>query len=1040
MSFKKFETKVNIPKREEEIIEFWKRNSIFEKSITQRDPENRFVFYEGPPTANGKPGVHHGLSRSFKDCVCRYKAMRGYYVERKGGWDTHGLPVEIEVEKRLGLKNKKDIERYGIEKFIKQCKESVFKYKREWERMTERIAFWLDMDNAYITYENYYIETLWWIIKEISKKGLLYKDYKVVPYCPRCGTPLSSHEVAQGYKEVYDPSVFVKFRIPSIERTFFLVWTTTPWTLPSNMLLAVNRDFIYAKVLHDGEYFVLAKERLNEVFKDKEYEVVEEFKGERLIDIDYEPLFDFVNIEKRFHFVTHGDFVSLEEGTGIVHIAPGYGADDLELGKKYNLPVIQLVGEDGKFKEEAKPLKGMWAKDADKFIIKNLKERGLLFKEERCLHSYPHCWRCDTPLLYFAKSSWFIKTTAVKENLIKNNEKINWYPVHIKKGRFGNWLETLVDWAISRERYWGTPLPVWKCKECGYTHVVGSIEELKNMAIEMSQNLELHRPYVDEVKLKCPECGGEMEREKEVIDVWFDSGAMPYAQFHYPFENREKFKKNFPADYVCEAIDQTRGWFFTLHILGTLLFDSPAFKNVLCLELVLDEKGEKMSKHKGNIVDPWEVLNNEGADAFRWYLFTVSPPWLPRRFSREMVEVSLRNFIIPLRSSASFFTLYANIDNFSLNKFTQPPLKNRSLIDRWIISRLNSLIKFLIEKLEEYNLTEATRRMERFTSELTNWYIRLNRKRFWKGKMDEDKISAYFTLYEVLKKLSILIAPFAPFISEEIYQAIVVPEDEFARESVHLEDYPEPDENLIDEELEERMVFTKTIVELGRSARKRSKIKVRQPLRKILVFAKERKDIEDFKDIILSELNIKEIEFRNDEENFVSYTLKPNHRLLGEKLGRALKDFTDLLKDNPEKVLSELDKKGYIEAETSDGKKKITADELIIEKKPKGNYSIGWEKGITVLLSLDIDEELKKEGWLREFLHFVQNSRKKAGLEVTDRIILGVSLPEDKKEIVKSNEEFIKSEVLVDKLVFEIIEDGFTEKFEEGEVSIRKVD
>ncbi len=1038
MSFKKFETKVNIPKKEEEIIEFWKKNKIFEKSVEQRNPENRFVFYEGPPTANGKPGVHHGLSRVFKDSVCRYKAMQGYYVERKGGWDTHGLPVEIEVEKRLGLKNKRDIEKYGIEKFIKQCKESVFKYKREWERMTERIAFWLDMENAYVTYENYYIETLWWIIKEISKKGLLYKDYKVVPYCPRCGTPLSSHEVAQGYKDVYDPSVFVKFRIPSMEKTHFLVWTTTPWTLPSNMLLAVNRDFTYVKVLYKDEYLILAKGRLSEVFKDEEYEVVEEFKGERLIDIDYEPLFDFVKLDVRFHFVAHGDFVSLEEGTGIVHVAPGYGADDLELGKKYNLPVIQLVGEDGKFKEEAEPFKGLWAKDADKHIIKDLKERGLLFKEEKYLHSYPHCWRCDTPLLYFAKSSWFIKTTAVKENLIKNNNKVNWYPEHIKKGRFGNWLESLVDWAISRERYWGTPLPVWKCKKCGYTHVVGSVEELKSMAKNMPENLELHRPYVDEVKLVCPKCGGEMEREKEVIDVWFDSGAMPYAQFHYPFENKEKFEKNFPADYISEAIDQTRGWFFTLHVLGTLLFDSPAFKNVLCLELVLDEKGEKMSKHKGNIVDPWEVLNNEGADAFRWYLFTVTPPWMPRRFSREMVEVSLRNFIIPLRSSTSFFTLYANIDKFSLNDSDSPPLNERSILDRWLISRLNSLIKFSIEKLEEYNITEATRKMERFTTELTNWYIRLNRKRFWKGKMDKDKLSAYFTLYEVLKKLSILIAPFAPFISEEIYQAIVVPEDKDAKESVHLEDYPEPDESLIDKELEERMDFVKNIVELGRSARKKSKVKVRQPLRKMIVFSKDKKDIEDLKDIILSELNIKEIEFKDDEQNYISYLIKPNYKLLGQKLGKYLKNLESLLKDNPDSLLNELNEKGHIQLKTDEGEKKITKDELIIEKSPKGNYSIGWNQGLTVLLSLEIDEELKKEGWLREFLHFVQNARKKAGLEVTDRIILGLSLPEEKRKIVEENDSFIKTEVLADEIKFEELEEAFKDRFEEGEIYIKK--
>jgi len=1036
MAFKRFDTNVDIPKKEEEILSFWKNNNIFEKSIDIRRNNDKFIFYEGPPTANGKPGVHHVLARIFKDSICRYKTMKGYLVERKGGWDTHGLPVEIEVEKSLGLKNKKDIEKYGIENFIKQCKESVFKYKKEWENMTERIAFWLDMENPYITYENDYIETIFWIIKEIYKKGLIYKGYKTVPYCPRCGTTLSSHEVAQGYKDVYDPSVYIKFKIKNLEKTYFLVWTTTPWTLPSNLLLAVNKDFDYVKIQFNDEYLILNQERVKEIFKDKEYEIVEKFKGERLIDLEYIPLFDFAKVNKRIYFVTHGDFVSLEEGTGIVHIAPGYGADDLELGKKFDLPVVQLVNEDGYFIENTDFIEGKWFKEADKYIIKNLKERGLLFKEEKYLHSYPHCWRCDTPLLYFSKSSWFIRTTDVKENLIKNNQEINWYPEHIKNGRFGNWLETLIDWAISRERYWGTPLPIWKCRSCNHIEVIGSVEELKEKAINYKEGLDLHRPYIDEILLKCPECGKEMEREKEVIDVWFDSGSMPYAQLHYPFENKEKFKDSFPADYICEAIDQTRGWFFTLHVLGTLLFDSPAFKNCLCLELVLDDKGEKMSKHKGNIVDPWDVLNNEGADAIRWYLFTVTPPWIPRRFSRNAVSISLKNFIIPLRSSVNFFTLYANIDEFSPEKYEFIDIKQKPIMDRWLISRFNSLVEFTNKKLDQYDITDATREIEKFVDDLTNWYIRLNRKRFWKGEMDFDKISAYQTLYEVLINFSKLISPFVPFISEEVYQSLKGESNAF-KESVHLEDYPESKLDLIDLELEKRMEFIRDIVELGRSARKKSNIKIRQPLKTIYVYSEKREDIEDFIDLIKSELNVKEVIFIDKEEDFIDINLKPNFEILGSRFGKYLNNLKNLLdKDSNYIYKTLLKEKEYIVI-IDDFKEKIVIEDLIVDKRPKGNYSVAFNKGITVILSLSIDEELKKEGWLREFLHFIQNTRKNVGLEVTDRIILGVIFPEEKINIIKKYLNYLKEEALIDKIEF-CKTDGNKVIFEDGEIYIKK--
>lgn len=852
---------------EEEIIKFWKDNDIFKKSLEIRKGSPRFNFYEGPPTANGKPHAGHVLPRIYKDLFPRYKTMQGFYVPRKAGWDTHGLPVELEVEKELGINSKQEIEKYGIEEFNKKCKESVFRYEKEWRNFTERIGFWIDMDNPYITLSNEYIESVWWLLKKIWDKGLLYRGYKIVPWCPRCETALSDHEVAQGYKETEDPSIFVKFKVKEQENTYFLAWTTTPWTLISNVALAVHPEEDYVKLKVNNENYILAEKRVPYVFQETTYEIIEKKKGKELEKIHYEPLFSFLPIEKDAHYVVLGEFVTLEDGTGIVHIAPAFGDEDFQIGKKYDLPFLQPVDQNGRFIKEVIPWAGIFIKKADPSIIDNLKERNLLYKEEKYTHTYPFCWRCDTPLIYYARASWYIKTTAVKSNLIKNNQKINWYPEYIKDGRFGNWLANNIDWSLSRERYWGTPLPIWICDSCGHEECIGSYKEL---GIENTENFDPHKPYIDKITLKCPKCGGVMHRVPEVIDCWFDSGAMPVAQWHYPFENEEEFKASFPADFICEAIDQTRGWFYSLLAISTLVFDQPAYKNVLVTELVLDEKGEKMSKHKGNVVDPWLILNKYGADALRWYIFTVSPPWVPLRFSPDAVNDALKKFLLTLWNTVSFFSIYAEIDQFNPNDNFVPFSELEDLSDRWLISRLNSLIIKVKEEMEKFNATAAARAIQSFViDDLSNWYIRLNRERFWKSEKDKDKWSAYTTTFHVLKELSKLLAPFIPFTSEKIYQEIVRNTDKNNPESVHLCDYPKETPSLIDKSLEENMDIVREIVASGRMLRNQANIKIRQPLSKIWIKVdpKIEKDIEKFKKYIQQELNIENVVIGKPEES-----------------------------------------------------------------------------------------------------------------------------------------------------------------------------
>ncbi len=851
---------------EEEILKFWKDNNTFKKSLENRKGSPRFTFYEGPPTANGKPHAGHVLPRIYKDLFPRYKTMQGFYVPRKAGWDTHGLPVELEVEKELGINSKQEIEKYGIEEFNKKCKESVFRYEKEWRAFTERIGFWIDMDNPYITLSNDYIESVWWLIKKIWEKGLLYRGYKIVPWCPRCETALSDHEVAQGYKETEDPSIFVKFKLKDQDNVYLLAWTTTPWTLISNVALAVHPEEDYIKIKVENEYYILAEKRLPYIFPEETYEVIERKKGKELEKNYYEPLFTFLPVHKDSYYVVLGEFVTLEDGTGIVHIAPAFGDEDFQIGKKYDLPFLQPVDQTGKFTKEITPWAGMFIKKADPLIVEDLKQRNLLLKEEKYAHTYPFCWRCDTPLIYYARASWYIKTTAVKENLIKNNKKINWYPEYIKEGRFGNWLENNIDWSLSRERYWGTPLPIWICDSCGHEECIGSYKEL---GITDTTNFDPHKPYIDKITLKCPKCGGIMYRVPEVIDCWFDSGAMPVAQWHYPFENEEEFKVSFPADFICEAIDQTRGWFYSLLAISTLVFDEPAYKNVLVTELVLDEKGEKMSKHKGNVVDPWLILNKYGADALRWYIFTVSPPWIPLRFSPDAVNESLKKFLLTLWNTVSFFSIYAEIDQFNpnLNSVHLKELSDPS--DQWIISRLNSLIIKVREEMEKFNATNAARAIQSFViDDLSNWYIRLNRERFWKSEKDKDKWSAYTVTYTVIKELAKLLAPFIPFTSEKIYQEIVRAAEKDLPESVHLCDYPMENLELIDQKLEENMNIVKEIVAIGRRLRNEANIKIRQPLSKIWVKvdSKLEKDIENLKKYIEQELNVEEVILEKPEE------------------------------------------------------------------------------------------------------------------------------------------------------------------------------
>lgn len=990
----------NIVEQELSTIEFWKTNDVFENSLKLSQDKKRFVFFEGPPTANGRPGVHHGLARVFKDTILRYKAGTGYYVPRKGGWDCQGLPVEIEVEKRLKLSSKKQIEEYGIEPFVNECKKSVFTYRSEWEKMTDRLGFWLDTEHAYATYTNDYIESEWSILKTFFDRGLLYQGHKVVPYCPRCGTTLSMHEVAQGYKTVAEETVYVKFTLTSGELAGVkaLVWTTTPWTLPSNVALAVNPGVEYSLVEFDGERYLLASARMAAVFgQDAERaEVLKTFKGYELVGIRYERLYEYANVSpeelNRGWRIVPADYVTTTDGTGIVHLAPAFGEDDLNVGLEENLPFVQLVDLAGKFTSEVTPWAGRDAKGSDPEIRRQLKAEGKLFKTERVEHEYPFCWRCDTPLLYYAKTSWFIRTTAFKDQMIKNNQDITWYPEHIKNGRFGNWLENIKDWALSRERYWGTPLPIWICDTCGHKHAVGSIAELNKMAINPDPDIELHRPYVDKIELRCPECGGVMHRVPEVIDVWFDSGSMPYAQWHYPFENQDEFSKMYPADFIAEGIDQTRGWFYTLHAISTALFDKPAFKRCMVLELVLDEKGHKMSKHVGNVIDPWSIFDKQGADAFRWALYTSTPPWYPRRFGPNVVSDALKNFIIPLRNVYSFFVLYANIDHFD-PAAPQVPFLERPELDRWLLSRFQGLVRDVHTDMEAYDINPATKRIQAFVEDLSNWYVRLSRRRFWKSESDVDKLSAYQTLYSVLVDLAKLLTPFTPFMAEEIYQNLVRSWDANAPLSIHFLDIPEFVPSLFDEQLMKSMQLVIDVVSLGRSARKQAGVKTRQPLRSVTVYSHDvslPQVLRAHADIIREELNVKRIAEAAQATDIAEFTLRPNLPVLGRKAGKLIPAIQKALSDHPEKLQTELEQKGSAALDLGNASFELTREDVISSVAGRNGLFAASAGGTVVAVDATVTPELRAEWYVREVEHFVQGQRKEKGYNVTDRVRLSL--------------------------------------------------
>ena len=997
--------------REREMSKFWKENHVFEQSIEHRAKGDNFTFYDGPPTANGKPHIGHILTRAIKDIIPRYKTMKGYHVLRKAGWDTHGLPVELEVEKLLKLDGKQDVERYGVEPFNEKCKESVWKYTSEWHEMSDAVAYWCDMDNPYVTYHNDYIESVWWAIKQIADQGLLYKGHKIVPYCPRCGTALSSHEVAQGYKDVKETSVFAKFRLEGSENRYFLAWTTTPWTLPSNVALAVNADEMYNEVQVGDETLILAEALVDSVITE-EHTVVAKYRGSELLGMRYIPLFDFAKPEKPAYYVIAGDFVTLTDGSGIVHIAPAFGEDDARVGRANDLPFVQLVDSRGRFTPEVTPWAGMFCKDGDKPIIADLKERGLLFRAVPFEHSYPFCWRCDTPLLYYAMDTWFIRMTAVKDRLIKNNNSIHWIPESIKDGRMGNFLENVVDWGLSRSRYWGTPLPVWTCS-CGHHHVIGSIEELKRLGKNVPDDIELHKPYVDRITLTCEKCGGEMHRTPEVIDCWFDSGSMPFAQWHYPFENKERFEQNFPADFISEAIDQTRGWFYTLLAISTLLFDKAPFKNCIVLGHVCDKDGFKMSKHRGNVVDPWTVLNKQGADAVRWYFYSASAPWLPSRFYEEAVNESQRKFMGTLWNTYYFFVLYANIDKFSPNGRSLDDCK-LTVMDRWILSRLNTLIQTVDGNLNEYKITESARAIAAFTDELSNWYVRRGRERYWVTGESADKDAAFMTLYTVLVTLSKVIAPFVPFLADEIYQNLVCSVDAAAPISVHLCDFPVCDEKRIDAELEKHMDLTLRVVVLGRACRAASAIKNRQPLSVLYVKNGFGDTLPaEFTALAADELNVKSVSFTEDADRFVSYLFKPQLKTCGKKFGKLVPTIKEtLLNADGGKLMQELKEAGHITLRLETGDVELAEEDLLIETKKAEGFIAETDRELTVALDIMLDDTLIEEGFVREIVNKLQTMRKDAGFAVTDQIYVTYKADERLTGVITANAESIGHDVL----------------------------
>lgn len=1013
--YKKVDPGMNFVEREKETLEFWKNNRVFEKTNEKTEGKPVFSFYDGPPTANGKPHIGHILTRVMKDIIPRYKIMKGYSVLRKAGWDTHGLPVELEVEKSLGIDGKQEIEAYGIEPFIKKCKESVWKYKGEWERMSDRVGYWVDMDHPYITYDNNYIESVWWSLKEIDKKGLLYRGFKIVPYCPRCGTALSSHEVAQGYKNVKEKSAYVKFALKSQQNTYFLAWTTTPWTLPSNVALCMNADENYARIKSGEEYYILADALISAVFEEGTYEKIDVKKGKEYEFVSYEPLFDFYTGKDKAFYITCDGYVTLTDGTGIVHIAPAFGEDDAKVGRKYSLPLLQMVDEHGRFPQDTGYLSGLFCKDADKFILKDLKERNLLFKEQLYEHSYPFCWRCDTPLLYYARKSWFIKTTAFKDLIIRSNDSVNWMPETIKKGRMGNFLENLIDWGVSRERYWGTPLPVWVCEKCGKKHVVGSRKELHELS-GCDEDIELHRPYIDKVTFPC-ECGGVMRRVPEVIDCWYDSGSMPFAQFHYPFENQDLFEKNFPADFISEAIDQTRGWFYVLLAISSVLFEKAPFKNCIVLGHVNDKDGIKMSKHKGNVVDPWSVLDKQGADAVRWYFYTSSAPWLPSRFAPEIVSEVQRKFLGTLWNTYAFFVLYAEIDKYDPSLYDIANVK-LSVMDRWILSELNTLIDFVDKGLDKYNITDTSRAIEKFTDNLSNWYVRRCRERFWGSDMSEDKIDAYTTLYTALTTLAKLAAPFVPFITEQIYGNLVLPFYKNVPVSVHLTSFPVCDKAFIDTQLGETMDRVINIVSLGRTARNACAIKNRQPLSELLIRADKFDSLpEEYLDILKEELNVKKVAFISDSSGFASYEIKPQLRTLGPKYGPLIGKIREYLAQCDSSALVNAVRKGETVTVSIDNTPVAFKEEdLLISDKNKEGYQTVSEKGITVILNTELSQELIQEGLMRELVSKIQTMRKESGFNVTDHIAVTYSCGEKLAEVIEKYKSEIMQDTLADSI------------------------
>ena len=1031
--FKLISPKLNLNVMEEGILRFWNANDIFKKSSDERKDRPPYVIYEGPPTANGKPGIHHVLARAFKDMFPRYKTMQGFYVDRRGGWDTHGLPVEIEVEKRLGFTNKAEIESFGIEKFNALCRESAFERILDWEKLTQRIAYWVDFERAYVTYRNEYIESVWWLLKSIWDKGLLYQGYKVVPYCPRCGTPLSDHEVAQGYTDTEDPSVFVRFPLVDEPNTYLLVWTTTPWTLPGNVAVAAHPDVEYALVTRtDGlsdERLILAKELVGKVFGDIPVKILKTYKGKALKGKRYAPLFTFLPSDKPAHYVVNADYVTTSDGTGLVHIAPAFGADDMEVAKEYDLPILMTINDEGKFNREVTNWSGLFVKDADALIIEELEQRGLLFKVETYTHSYPFCWRCNTPLLYMARPTWFIRTSQIKDRLVALNQEINWIPEHIKNGRFGNWLENNIDWALGRNRYWGTPLPVWECDQCHKQVCIGSVAELSELAGKDLSGMDLHRPFIDEIHFTCPECHtGTMRRVKELIDVWFDSGAMPVAQWHYPFEHVEDFKRQFPADFICEGVDQTRGWFYSLLAISALVFDSICYKNAISLGIILDKDGQKMSKSRGNVVDPWEVIDEYGADALRWYLYTSTPPGNERRFNADQVGEVVRNFSLTLWNTYSFFVTYANLDAWKPDQQVLPQFMQ---LDYWLLSELNVLVRDVTQAYETYDVLGATRPIEAFVDKLSNWYLRRSRRRYWKSESDGDKAAAYETLYQALTTLAKLLAPAMPFMADELYQNLVRSVDEGAPLSVHLADWPKPDEQSINEQLNREMALVMRLASLGHAARMKSNIKVRQPLAEVAFAVSSAEDaeiVERFKELLMDELNVKSVRVLSGSAEAVTYNLNPLPKQLGQKYKGLYPKIRQAILELPvqESAAKLLD--GINLVVNVDGKfYEIQPDEVEVHSTAHAGFEVASDGPYLAAVDIELTPELINEGLAREFVRRVQTLRKDGGLDLADRIRLAYQATPRLNEAGQAFAEFIQSETLaVELIVGEIPEKWIT--------------